>query len=226
MANKKATYDDVANAYAAKNKAVDDKVKADSAAYSAQREDIGDASMSTLQQLYVQNERNKLTRAQAARASGLTGGAVESAAIADRANYMKGRNETLINRDKQLAQVDIAEGQTKAQAEIEKADNNTQMEVGRLSYLQDQENQKRSDAWNFLNKGIYDQNTAATLGVGQGVVQKYAGIAQREQNSAMESGAWEFIRQGIYTDEIGKKLPGYSPAALKLLAQRYKEATK
>lgn len=224
MANKKATYDDVENVYIEKNKAVDAKVEADSAAYSAQREDIGDESMSTLQQLYVQNERNKLTRAQAARAAGLTGGAVESAAIADRANYMKSRAETLINRDKQLAQVDIAEAQAKNQAEIDKADNNTQMEIGRLSYLQDQENQKRSDAWNFLNKGIYDQNTAATLGVDQGVVQQYAEIAQQEQNSAMEDGAWEFIRQGIYTDEIGKSLSRWSAEVLKLLAQRYKEA--
>ena len=183
MANKKVTYDEVASAYAAQNKAVDEKVKADSAAYAAQREDIGDASMSTLQQLYIQNERNKLTKGQAARASGLTGGALESVAIADRANYMNARTDALINRDKQVAQVDIAENQAKAQAEIDKQANNTQMEVGRLSFQQD-------------------------------------------QDSSLQSGAWEFIRQGIYTDEIGKILPGYSPEALKLLAQRYKEASK
>ncbi len=221
--NKKVTYDDVASAYAAKNQAVDNKVKADSESYAAQREDIEDSAQSALQQLYVQNERNKLTRAQAARTSGLTGGAVESAAIADRANNMKGRNEILINRDKQLAQVDIAEGQTKAQAEIDKMDNNTQMEIGRLSYLQDQENQKRSDAWKYLDVGIYDQKVAASLGGDTELVRQYADVAKKAQNSDKTASAWEFIKKGIYTDEIAKEL-NWSPEVLKILAQKYKEA--
>lgn len=159
-----ASYSKVEEAYKSKDAAIKKKVAADAAGYDAQRTDIGDSSISTLQQIYIQNERNKRGRDQNAKAAGLTGGAVESAQIADRANYMKTRNETLLNRDKQIAQVDIAQGQTEAQAEIERQTNKVAMETGRLSFNQTADTQKKSDAWEIVKAGVVTPQIAKILG--------------------------------------------------------------
>ena len=171
---KKATYEDVERAYQEKNAAIDKKVAADVAAFDAQREDIGDAAQSTLQQLYIQNERKKLGAGQAAKAAGLTGGAVENAAIADQAAYIVGRNDALTNRDKQLAQVDIAQGQTEAQAALDKQSDNVSLQTGKLSFQLDQDSQKVSDAWNFVRAGIVTDEIVSTLGWDKKILQQLA----------------------------------------------------
>lgn len=171
---KKATYEEVERAYLEKAAATDKKRVADVAALDAQREDIGDATQSTLQQLYIQNERNKLTRGQAAKAAGLTGGALENAAIADQAGYIVARNDALRNRDKQLAQVDIAQGQTEAQAALEKQSDNVSLQTGKLSFQQSQDSQRISDAWSFIRGGIVTDEIAGILGYEKGVLQQLA----------------------------------------------------
>ena len=171
---KKATYEEVERAYREKAAATDKKLAADVTALDAQREDIGDAAQSTLQQLYIQNERNKQTRGQAAKAAGLTGGAVENAAIADQAGYIVGRNEALRNRDKQLAQVDIAQGQAEAQAALEKQSDNVSLQTGKLSFQQSQDSQKVTDAWNFIRAGIVTDEIVNTLGWKKEILQQMA----------------------------------------------------
>ncbi|MBQ8894000.1 MAG: hypothetical protein IJ043_06275 [Clostridia bacterium] len=158
------SYKSVEDAYKKKNQAIDKQVAADGNAYDAQRQDVTDSSADTLQQIYLQKERAEASQRQQQKAAGITGGAAESADIALQANYSTNRTNTLLERDKQLSQIGIQQEQAKAQAEIEKRQNDVEMETGRLSFNQDEQQQRRSELWELVRTGTYTQKMANELG--------------------------------------------------------------
>ncbi len=175
------TYDPIVEAYKKKDKAIDAQVQANGAAYDAQRADAADKTTATLQDLYLQNERAKLTRKQANKAAGLTGGAVESAEIAARSNYMTNRTNAMLARDKQLSDIDIAQRQAAGQAEMEKAQNAVELETGRLSFNQtersfeqEKNTQRRSELWEMVRAGVVTDKIAKELGWGSDVLKRIA----------------------------------------------------
>lgn len=157
------TYDAVEKKYKAKNKAIDQQTSAQGNAYDAQREDVKDNTTSTLQQLYLQREREKLNRGQAQKAAGITGGAAASAEIAASANYNTNRTNAMLDRDKQLSDINIQQGQAKAEAEIAKAQNNIEMETGRLSFNQTEQLNRRNELLEIVKAGGVTQAIADEL---------------------------------------------------------------
>ncbi|PWM40587.1 MAG: hypothetical protein DBX52_02900 [Clostridiales bacterium] len=162
-----ASYKNVEEAYKRKNNAIDQLTGANSAAYEANREDIRDSAAATLRDLYLQNERAKEALKQKNKAAGITGGAAESASVALDANYNTNRTNTMIERDKQLSEVNIAQNKAAAQAEIDKAQNNIELESGRLSFDQDENTQRRSELWELVRAGSISQEIADELGFTQ-----------------------------------------------------------
>ena len=152
-----ASYKNVEEAYKRKNNAIDQLTGANSAAYEANREDIRDSAAATLRDLYLQNERAKEALKQKNKAAG----------VALDANYNTNRTNTMIERDKQLSEVNIAQNKAAAQAEIDKAQNNIELESGRLSFDQDENTQRRSELWELVRAGSISQEIADELGFTQ-----------------------------------------------------------
>ena len=134
---------------------------------------MADNTEQTLQDLYIQNERVKQTQGQALKAAGVTGGAAESTAVAQAANYNTNRTNTMLERDRQLSDIYIQQEQAKAQAEIDKAQNNLDMETGRLSFNQTENVQQRSELWELVRGGVITDESAAKLGHSRATLQKY-----------------------------------------------------
>ncbi len=160
----KVTYKTVEDAYAAKEAAIEQNKKAAALAYDAQREDLADAATDSLQQAYIKRNRQREALAQQNRAAGITGGAAESNLLEIEAGYNSARANTIINRDKQIGQVDIAQMQSEAQADIEKSGDKISLATGRLSFDQDQESDARSNAFEMAKAGIITDDIANTLG--------------------------------------------------------------
>lgn len=160
----KVTYQTVEDAYRAKAAAIDQNTKANALAYDAQREDLADAATDSLQQAYIRRNRARENMAQQNKAAGITGGAAESNLLELEAGYNTTRADTLINKNKQIGQVDIAQMQTEGQAATEKASDNVSLATGRLSFEQDQESDARSNAFEMAKAGIITDEIAATLG--------------------------------------------------------------
>lgn len=161
------SYKGVEDAYRRKNDAIDQMTGATSAEWDANRQDIRDSAAGTLRDLYLQNERAKETLKQRNKAAGITGGAAESSRVALEANYNTNRTNTMIQRDKQLSEVNIAQNKAAAQAEIDKAQNNIELESGRLSFDQDENTQRRSELWELVRAGSISQQIADELGFTQ-----------------------------------------------------------
>ena len=158
------SYKGVEDAYRRKNDAIDQMTGATSAEWDANRQDIRDSAAGTLRDLYLQNERAKETLKQRNKAAGITGGAAESSRVALEANYNTNRTNTMIQRDKQLSEVNIAQNKAAAQAEIDKAQNSIELESGRLSFDQDENTQRRSELWELVRAGSISQQIADELG--------------------------------------------------------------
>lgn len=158
------SYSSVEDAYKKKNKAIDAQVAADGGAYDAQRQDIKDSAADTLKQAYVQNERARVGMKQQQKAAGITGGAAESSNVALQANYATNRTNTMLERDKQVSQVNIAQNQAKAQAEMGKAQNGVELATGKLAFEQSENQQTRSELWEFVRAGAITQDIANKLG--------------------------------------------------------------
>lgn len=161
------SYKGVEDAYRRKNDAIDQMTGATSAEWDANRQDIRDSAAGTLRDLYLQNERAKETLKQRNKAAGITGGAAESSRVALEANYNTNRTNTMIQRDKQLSEVNIAQNKAAAQAEIDKAQNSIELESGRLSFDQDENTQRRSELWELVRAGSISQQIADELGFTQ-----------------------------------------------------------
>lgn len=159
-----ASYKGVEDAYKKKNKAIESQVAADATAYDAQRQDINDSAGDSLQQIYLQKERAAALQKQQNKAAGITGGAAESSRVALEANYNTNRTNALLERDKQLSQVNIAQQQTNAQAEMQRAQNDVDLETGRLSFDQDEAQQRKSELWELVRTGSVTQAIADELG--------------------------------------------------------------
>lgn len=157
------TYKAVEDAYKKKNEAVDQATAAENAAYAAQRGDIAANAGSTLQQLYLQKNREERLQEQRNKAAGITGGAAESSRMALEANYSINRTNAMLERDRQLSQVNIAQNQTAAQAEIQKKANDVELATGQLSFDQDQQSLKRSEAWELVRAGSITPAVRAML---------------------------------------------------------------
>lgn len=147
------TYKAVEDAYKKKNEAVDAATAAENAAYNAQRADISDQAGSSLQQIYLQRNRERALQAQQMKAAGITGGAAESTKAAMDAAYSTNRTNAMLERDRQMSQVNIAQNQTAAQAEIQKKANDVELATGQLGFDQDQMSLKRSEAWELVKAG-------------------------------------------------------------------------
>lgn len=158
------SYSKVDAAYKKKLAAIDQGVAADGVAYDAQRADITEQAEDRLQQIYLQKERARAGQRQANKAAGITGGAAEAADIELKTGYMTDRTNTMIDREKQLNNVDIAEDQRAAQATMEKAGVGVEQATGRLSFDQQEANQKRSEDWEFVKAGVITQEIADRLG--------------------------------------------------------------
>lgn len=202
-----ASYSGVRNAYIEKNKKIDEKVEADGKAYDAQRQDVQDSAADTLRQLYLQNERAQALQKQSRKAAGITGGAAESADIALQANYATNRTNTMLDRDRQLSQINIQQDQAKSQAEIDKSANLVELEQGQLAFDQDEENRALDREQLGLSKdqAAFDQEQF-----------DYEKLRDRQ------SDLWKLIEAGVVTqamaDELGKPL-----SVLKEVAAYYKE---
>jgi hypothetical protein len=157
-------YSKIDDAYRKKLAAIDQGVAADGAAYDAQRADITEQAEDRLQQIYLKKERAHAGQKQANKAAGITGGAAEAGDIALQTGYMTDRTNAMLDREKQLNEVDIAENQRKAQAQVERAQVGVEQATGRLSFDQQEANQKRSEDWEFVKSGIITQEIAARLG--------------------------------------------------------------
>lgn len=158
------TYDKVEAAYKKKRAAIDQTVAADQAAYDAQRQDIKGNTAESLQQAYLKKERARVGQKQANKAAGITGGAAESADIELQTNYMTDRTNTMIDRERQLNQVDIAADQRTAQGKMEQAGVDVELAQGKLSFDQAEASQRRSEDWEFVKAGVITQEIAARLG--------------------------------------------------------------
>ena len=169
----KVTYATVEQAYAEKEAAIDKNKKAAALTYDAQRADLADTATDSLQQAYLQRNRARENMAQQNRAAGITGGAAEANLLELEAGYNTTRTDTIINRDKQIGQVDIAQMQSEAQADMEKASDRVSLATGKLSFEQDQESTARSDAFEMAKAGIITDEIAATLGWPKSVLQTW-----------------------------------------------------
>ncbi len=202
-----ASYSGVRNAYIEKNKKIDAQVAADGRAYDAQRQDSTDNASDTLQQIYLQKEREEAVQKQRLKAAGITGGAEESANIALQANYATNRTNAMLDRDKQLSQINIQQDQAKAQAEIEKGQNLVELEQGQLAFDQDAE----SRAFDREQFGLSKEQFGLS---------KEQFDYEKQQNR--RSDLWEMIKAGVVTQAMAAEL-GWNYNVLKQVAQNYKE---
>lgn len=159
-----ASYSGVEEAYRKKNQAIDQSTAAGAAGYDAQRTDTKDNTTGTLQQLYLQNARNRALTPQQTRAAGITGGAAESVGLAQTAAYNSARTNALLEQERQLSEINITQNQAAAQAEVDKAQNNVELETGRLSFDQQESQQRRSELWELVKAGVITDMLAAELG--------------------------------------------------------------
>lgn len=202
-----ASYSGVRNAYLNKNKKIDEKVDADGKAFEARRQDVKDNASDTLQQIYLQKERAQALQRQSQKAAGITGGAAESADIALQANYATNRTNAMLERDRQLSDINIQQDQAKSQAEIDKSANLVELEQGQLAFDQDEESRA------FDREQFAFTKTQADFDREQ---------YEYEQKRDRESDIWKMIQSGVVTqamaDELGKPL-----SVLKQVAAYYKE---
>ncbi len=197
------SYKEVEKKYKAKNAAIDKSVAAQGNAYDAQRQNVADNTQRTLQDIYIQNERAKQTQGQAMKAAGVTGGAAESAAVAQAANYNTNRTNAMLERDRQLSDIYIQQEQSKAQGEINKAQNNLEMETGRLSFEQAEDQKLREDTWRLVDAGIINDKNAEALGRKKETLQKYY---DNKLNIQKQSEYWDMVKAGVINDSIAKAL--------------------
>ncbi len=223
-----ASYSAIEKAYLDKNKKIDDKTKVDEAAHAAKVKDLSDDTSSALQQIYIQNERARALQKQSQKAAGITGGAAESADIALQAAYATNRTNALLERDRQISQLEIEKNRSAAQAEIDKSNNLVEMEQGRLAFDQKEEDAALArDQYTLDAKGVELDERGAELDRERFELEKTASKRADEQftyekQQDREADLWEIIAGGVVTRSMAKEL-GVDYDVLKQLANNYKE---
>ncbi len=202
-----ASYSGVKNAYIEKDKKIDEKTAAAGKAFDAQRQDVADQASNTLRQIYLQKEREGALQKQQQKAAGITGGAAESAQIALQANYATNRTNTMLERDRQLSDINIQQEQARSQAEMEKSQNMVEMEQGQLAFDQDAESRALDREQFQLSKDQFGFSKS-----------QFDYEKQRDRKADL----FEIVKSGVVTRAMAEEM-GISYDALKLLADRYKE---
>lgn len=150
-----------------------------------------------------------------------TEGAPESTRVALSAisgrNILKTKKETAkIERDKQIAAM-----QQQALLQQGAASSALKMGQAKLSAAIQQDQNRRTDAFRFMDAGIYDDTLAATLDAQQAQAMQYAEIAR--QNSALEqqrrSEAIAILKMGVYDPSVAQAL-GMSESVVKSFADQ------
>ncbi len=167
------TYSPVEDAYKKQKKAIAQVAAAEQAAVEAQKEDIQDNAISAVQQAYIQQQRARAQLKQHNKAAGITGGAAESSDIALQANYNTNRTNAQIARDQQIAELEIGQKKTEAQAMADQASVDVQMQTGKLAFSQEEQTQRRSELWALVKGGIINQQIANELGYNIQDLQNY-----------------------------------------------------